>query len=52
MDQLRDHTGKKRKYWLALKEVMRAAPRLFCVRWHDFGLPLPSFSRWVLSSNH
>jgi hypothetical protein len=34
-DQLRDHTGKKRKYWLVLTEVMRAAPRVFvCVRWH------------------
>jgi hypothetical protein len=21
-------------------------------RWHGFGLPLPSFSRWVLGSNH
>jgi hypothetical protein len=28
-DQLRDHTGKKRRYWLVLKEVIRAAPCFF-----------------------
>jgi hypothetical protein len=28
-DQLRDHTGKKRRYWLVLKEIIRAAPCFF-----------------------
>ena len=28
-DQLRDHTGKKAKYWLILKEIIRAAPCFF-----------------------
>jgi hypothetical protein len=28
-DQLRDHTGKKRRYWLVLKEITRAAPCFF-----------------------
>jgi hypothetical protein len=27
--QLRDHTGKKRRYWLVLKQLMRSAPRFF-----------------------
>jgi hypothetical protein len=28
--------AKKRKYWLVLKEIMRAAPLFFkCVRWHN-----------------
>jgi hypothetical protein len=27
--QLRDHTGQKRRYWLVLKEIIRAAPRFF-----------------------
>jgi hypothetical protein len=30
-DQLRDHTGRKRRYWLVLKEIIRAAP-CFCLR--------------------
>jgi hypothetical protein len=29
VDQLRDHTGKKAKYWLILKEIIRAAPCFF-----------------------
>jgi hypothetical protein len=29
LDQLRDHTGKKRRYWLVLKEIIRAAPCFF-----------------------
>jgi hypothetical protein len=29
IDQLRDHTGQKRRYWLVLKEMIRAAPRFF-----------------------
>jgi hypothetical protein len=33
-DQLRDHTGQKRRYWLVLKEIIRAAPCFFCVCWH------------------
>jgi hypothetical protein len=28
-DQLRDHTGQKRRYWLVLKEIIRAAPCYF-----------------------
>jgi hypothetical protein len=28
-DQLRDHTGKKRRYWLVIKEIIRAAPCFF-----------------------
>jgi hypothetical protein len=28
-DQLRDHTGQKRRYWLVLKEIIRAAPCFF-----------------------
>jgi hypothetical protein len=28
-DQLRDHTGQKRRYWLVLKEIIRAAPFFF-----------------------
>jgi hypothetical protein len=28
-DQLRDHTGQKRPYWLVLKEIIRAAPCFF-----------------------
>jgi hypothetical protein len=28
-DQLRDHTGQKRRYWLGLKEIIRAAPPFF-----------------------
>jgi hypothetical protein len=30
---LRDHTGQKARYWLVLKEIIRAAP-FFCVCWH------------------
>jgi hypothetical protein len=26
---LRDHTGQKRRYWLVLKEIIRAAPCFF-----------------------
>jgi hypothetical protein len=39
-DQLRghtvDHTGKTRRYWLVLKEIIRAAPCFFLLRvcWH------------------
>ena len=29
IDQLRDHTGQKAKYWLILKEIIRAAPCFF-----------------------
>jgi hypothetical protein len=29
IDQLRDHTGQKRRYWLVLKETIRAAPCFF-----------------------
>jgi hypothetical protein len=29
LDQLRDHTGQKAKYWLVLKEIIRAAPCFF-----------------------
>jgi hypothetical protein len=28
-DQLRGHTGKKQRYWLVLKEIIRAAPCFF-----------------------
>jgi hypothetical protein len=28
-DQLRDHTGQKRRYWLVLKEIIRAVPCFF-----------------------
>jgi hypothetical protein len=28
-DQLHDHTGQKAKYWLILKEIIRAAPCFF-----------------------
>jgi hypothetical protein len=28
-DQLRDHTGQKRRYWLVLKEIIRASPCFF-----------------------
>jgi hypothetical protein len=35
-DQLRDHTGKKRRYWLVLKEISNTRRPLFffCVCWH------------------
>jgi hypothetical protein len=29
VDQLRDHTGQKAKYWLVLNEIIRAAPCFF-----------------------
>jgi hypothetical protein len=34
--QLRDHTGKKRRYWLVLKEIIRAVPCFFLrvLAWH------------------
>jgi hypothetical protein len=36
LDQLRDHTGQKRRYWLVLKEIIRAAPCFFLrvLAWH------------------
>jgi hypothetical protein len=32
---VRDHTGKTRRYWVVLKEIIRAAPCFFCVCWHS-----------------
>ena len=29
LDQLRDHKGQKARYWLVLKEIIRAAPCFF-----------------------